>query len=90
MDANDWKNNAEQMMSLLQKDEDIHPDLAPHLTTDPMGQQMVHHPLIVSTIPFPGKFGLVNHQYELRMQAVDEAAAKQDWLSSFGPIEVNH
>jgi len=52
-----------QTHELLQKEEEIIPELKDHLQTSSTGQMMVHHPLLIWLFVVPRRFGLVNHTY---------------------------
>ncbi len=70
-----------RMMDLLNKKEDLHPDLVPHLRHDgPLGQ-MIHHPLVINIVHTDAENARVNASYLAKKQAVDAAMAEKKWQS---------
>ena len=64
-----------ELLDLLTRDEPLHPDLEEHLVVTDFGR-MVHHPLVIEIMPRPA---LVNHRYEAKRKALDEAMAAGNW-----------
>lgn len=64
-----------ELLDLLTRDEPLHPDLEEHLVVTDFGR-MVHHPLVIEIMPRPA---LVNHRYEEKRKALDEAKAAGNW-----------
>jgi hypothetical protein len=67
-----------RLMELLDRSEDLHPDLAPHLCDGSLGL-MLHHPLMIQVIYFPQENARINEHYRFKVEQLAEAEAKGDW-----------
>jgi hypothetical protein len=68
----------EAIQKMFGKQEPLHPDLVPHLTTGSLGP-MLHHPLVINVIHHDMQNGFTNKQYLAKKAAVEEAEDEGNW-----------
>lgn len=68
----------ENFIELMNRKEDLHPDLVPHLHDGPVGQ-MLHHPLIINIIHHEMDNARSNAFYLRKREAVEKALAEGDY-----------
>lgn len=70
---------ASNMRDLLFRDEDLHPDLRPHVLTDEdLGMQVLHHELVVQVPYLPKLNAVVNQSYLAKREAIERAVNDGD------------
>jgi hypothetical protein len=74
--------NDEEVNRLLEafpQGEELHPELALHLTEDGPVGAMVHHPLVIDLIVVPEMYGRLNRLLAHKRERLAEAEAEGDW-----------
>jgi len=66
-------------MELANRDEDLIKDLEPYVSNGPVGNQMIHHPLIIELFYQPGKCALINESYKHKKQLAEQYIAEKKW-----------
>lgn len=69
--------DAEAYFALLQKEEPLHPQLAPYLTDAGGGWMILQHPLVYD-VPYVSA-ALANHRYQYKLTSLREAEEAEDW-----------
>ncbi len=67
-------------MEILQRQEELHPDLVPWIQNASFGK-MLKHPLVFSMFYHPGMNALTNEQYKHKLKALEEAKKNKKWAS---------
>lgn len=67
------------LMQLLSKREDLHPNLVPFLSESTGGWAMLRHPLVYSVPHHEQQNAYVNAQYHAKLRAIKEAHEKAEW-----------
>ena len=70
-----------KLMDLLDKREDLHPDLVPYRRDDGPVGPMIHHPLVINMFHTDQENARINAAYLAKKQAVDDAMREKKWQS---------
>ena len=70
------------MQDILNKKEELHPDLVKYMTKhDTLNFDMIQHPLVYSIMHSEQLNALVNKQYEQKLKSIEEAIKEKDYTS---------
>lgn len=72
--------NLENLKQLLEREEELHPDLAEHLTEGPCGL-MLAHPLVRELQVDPHHAAYLNWRYHKKLEGLDRACERGDWYT---------
>lgn len=71
--------NRNRIAELLQRTEDLDPDLERYTTIDPSLGMLIRHPLVFSVVHTPNLNALVNAQLKEKRRAIDAAWENREW-----------
>jgi hypothetical protein len=80
MSSSNEPDHMRDLMDIMNRKEDLHPDLEPYLVQDgPLGVPFLNAPLVKNIMHSPQENAWMNKSYLLKKEQVEKAASDGDW-----------